>query len=228
MKSILNKKIKESLDETRDTLLFILQNNQKSFDNDFYCVFRGDSSSKTLMFSDESKVCNEIFIDNELDLNYKLDNYDEIIINFLSQMTFIEGDIEIFNKYKEIAVFKKNNFDYPPERIWALKYRISTLFSKYKNYIESSDELQSKFILNSLNYPLFLLILVSNQTTPDSPKKWIDQIKQKVDTDEFKIISSIIQQSVYLKDLQMLIDKYVGALDDKLIFKKSNSLTFIN
>lgn len=225
---MIRKKIGDSLEDSRDTILFILQNPQKSFDNDYYCVFKGDSSSKVIMFSDENKVWNEIFIDNESDLNYKLDNFDEIIINFLSQMAFVDGDIEAFDRYKKIALSKKNNYVYPPDRIWTLKYRISTLFSKYKNYIENSDELQSKFILNSLNYPLFLLILVSNKITPDSPKNWIKQLKEIVGTEEFKIMSSIVKQSVELGDLQILINKYVGDIDDKLLLSKNKSLTFIN
>lgn len=228
LQSKIYKKIIEHLDESRDNILFILQNTEKSIDNDYYCLFRGSGLSKVLMFNDENKVWNEIFMDNESDLNYKLDNFDEIIINFLSQMTYIEGDIEAFNMYKKIALSKKNNYTYPPDRIWILKYRISTLFSKYKNYIDSSDEFQSKFILNSLNYPILLLLLISNKVTPDSPKKWISQLQKSIDKEEFKVLLSIVNQSVHLNDLQILIDKYVGTLDDNIIINRNKSLTFLN
>lgn len=221
-------KIEENLDVINNSILFILQNKETSFDNDFYCVFSGNSPSKVLMFVDENHIWTEIFADNKNDLDHKLTQFDEIILNFLTQMVFVEGSIEDFNYYKRLALQKKENFIYPVDRIWKLKYRISTLYSKYQNYKTVSNDLQSNFILNTLNYPLIQLILITNKIVPSSPKQWIGQLKEILNDKEFEIISSLILQTIQENELQFLYDKYVGKLEDKVFNRGQNYLTFIN
>ncbi len=228
MTSTIRKKIEDNLNTQNDNVLFILQNKQTSFDNDYYCVFSGNSQSKVLMFADENHIWTEIFADNKNDLDYKLVQYDEIILNFLTQMVFVDGNIEDFNHYKRLALQKKENFIYPADRIWKLKYRISTLYSKYRNYKEVSNDLQSNFILNTLNYPLVQLILITNKIVPTSPKQWISQLKEILDDKEFDIISSLVLQTIQENELQFLYDKYVGKLEDKVLNRGQKYLTFIN
>lgn len=224
----IRKKIEENLDTENNSILFILQNKQKSFDNDFYCVFAGNSQSKVIMYTSENQIWTEIFVDNKDDLDYKLTQYDEIIVNFLTQMVFVDGSIEAFNHYKILALQKKENFIYPADRIWKLKYRISTLYSKYQNHKEISNELQSGFILNSLNYPVIQLILITHNIVPTSPKQWISQLKEVLEDKEFNIISSLVLQTIQSNELQYLYDKYVGKLENKVLHRGQKYLTFIN
>ena len=228
MTSTIRKKIEDNLNTQNDSILFILQNKQTSFDKDYYCVFAGNSQSKVLMFNDVNSIWNEIFVDNTNDLDHKLNNYDEIILNFLTQMVFVEGNIEDFEKYKSLALQKKQNFIYPDDRIWKLKYRISTLYSKYQNSKDVSNELQSRFILNTLNYPFIQIILIANKIVPASPKQWISQLKEILDENEFDIISSLIYQTIQANELQFLYDKYVGKLENKILNRGHKYLTFIN
>lgn len=224
----IRKKIEEDLDTINNSILFILQNKETSFDNDFYCVFAGSSNSKVMMFTDENHIWTEIFADNKNDLDYKLAQYDEIILNFLTQMVFVEGNIEDFNHYKRLALQKKENFIYPIDRIWKLKYRISTLYSKYRNYKEVSNDLQLNFILNTLNYPFIQLILITNKIVPASPKQWITQLKEILDDKEFDIISSLIFQTIQANELKYLYEKYVGNLENKILNRGQKYLTSIN
>ena len=227
MKSTISKTLDANLNAGEDKILFVLENGHKSHDKDFYCVFRGNSGSRVVAFTNETKIWTEFFIDNENDLVNKLDKYDEIVINFLSTMMFAEGDFDSYSKYKKAALEKKSSFTYPAARTWALKYRIQALYFKYINYLGDGDHLQSGFILNAINYPLVQLMLITHHVTPASPKQWVSQLKETLDDYEFKLVSGLITHKISPGEMQKLYDKYVGVPEDRVLLKEKNALTFI-
>lgn len=212
-----------------EEILFVTSNvdSKNTSDIDIYCITTGKSSAH--LFYNESKVWIELFIDNLSDVHKKIENFDEIAINFIREMDFIYGDKDLFVELRAKTEQYALNYKIPEKRKNIIKYRIKVLLSKYLNPDKESTEIQSKFILNSLTYPLIQLILEHYNIFPSSPKRWILQLKSKVTEEEFNRVSKFINGELDCKLLLNMYSEYVGdvsAIDlDK---SQNNHITFIS
>jgi hypothetical protein len=226
MKEILNS-IDKKLGQ-RNILLFSLINTQPSSDKDVYCIFSGTKKSWVEFYLDEYNIWTEVFVDNAQDVDLKLGNYDEIAINFLCEMTFYSGNYESYQFYKDLAEKIKLNFKYPSHRLWPLKYRIYNLYYKYINNLDCASREQICFLLNSLNYPLFQYILVTQNVVPSSPKKWLSQLAKILPPGDYEILTKMIFNKITLHEIQYIYQKYIGEIDGNLLIKMKNNLTFLS
>jgi len=213
-----------------DDILFVLSNendeNSISSDTDIYCVTSG-SSSVHLSY-DKNQEWVELFIDNISDLKAKIANVDEIALNFIRELKFVSGDIELYQSILAEVTDVISNYVIPEYRVNILKYRIKVLLTKYLNPDPSSDIIQENFILNAMAYPLIQLIFLEHKIFPLSPKKWISQLENELAEVDFLAIRSFINRQCSHEDVIKLCDRYAGGLEDIDIDKKvNNNLTFI-
>ncbi len=210
-------------------VIFVTSNNKKnSSDYDIYIIVQSKVKSSVHIFYMDNELY-EIFIDNSIDLSTKIDNYDEIAINFLIELPFIYGDQKRYNEFKELAVKKIQNYKLPEDKKNKIRYRVKVISSKLFNPDNNSTYEQSIFLRNSLTYPLIQLILDYHSIFPSSPKRWIKQIKEKVKPDEYMEISILFDSEVDIQQLKKLIEKYSGKLLPINMDKSAeNSTTFIS
>lgn len=212
----------------KDILLVTTSIPPKSSDIDVYCVTKKAKSSVHL-FYDRNGIWNEFFIDNIKDIKAKLENKDEIAINFLLEMDFIIGDKKIYNILKTKAQSLKSNYRLPNNRSRIIKYRVKILSTKFFNPIKPIDEIQQRFILNSLSYPIIQLALVKYHILPSSPKMWILQLKKDMPKEKYGELTLLIQGKCSDKLLKNLIDEYAGDISEIHIDKSvDNDTTFLS
>lgn len=199
-----------------------------SSDIDIYCITKNTSSS-IHMFYDQDGVWNELFVDNIADTYNKLQNVDEIIVNFLLDMDFIYGNKLKYETLQKEAERVKNKYKLPQKRKDVVRYRIKVLSSKYFNPIKPVDSLQQHFLLNSLNYYLVQLILENYHIFPSSPKKWILQLKEKLPKQDLDVLENLIKGQISSRKLKQLVNRYTMDLKTIDIDKsKDNKITFIS
>lgn len=229
---MINKDIVNSLSDyginLEDILLVTTSVPPKSSDIDVYCVTKKAKSSVHL-FYDRSGIWNEFFIDNIKDTKTKLQNKDEIAINFLLEMNFVIGDKKIYNALKSKAQSLKSNYTLPNNRSRIIKYRVKVLSTKFLNPIKPIDEIQQRFILNSLSYPIIQLALAKYHILPSSPKMWILQLKKYIPEEKYEELILLIEGKCSVKLLKKLIDEYVGDIPEIHIDKSvDNNTTFLS
>ena len=211
-----------------DMLLVTTSIPPKSSDIDVYCVTKKAKSSVHL-FHDRNGIWNEFFIDNIKDTKAKLENKDEIATNFLLEMNFIIGDRKIYNILKIKAQSLKSNYTLPNNRSRIIKYRVKVLSTKFFNPIKPIDQIQQRFILNSLSYPIIQLVLAKYRILPSSPKMWVLQLKKCMPEEKYGELILLIQGKCSDKLLKKLIDEYAGDIPEIHIDKSvDNDITFLS
>lgn len=213
----------------KEDIIFITSNHKSkkahSSDVDIYCVTNGKSSVE--LFYDKS-TWTEIFIDNIIDVYKKIENMDEIAINFLCELPFVYGDRVLYTGLRNKASLARENYHIPPKRKNILKYRIKVLLSKYINS-GTKNEIQNTFTINALSYPLVQLILEHNNIFPSSPKRWIIQLQEKLPQNEFKPIKRFILHQSSRSEIINICEKYIKDIDPIHIEKdKDNDITFLS
>ncbi|MEI6528592.1 MAG: hypothetical protein WCO10_02900 [bacterium] len=199
----------------------------QSSDIDIYCITTAKSA--IYLFSNKDSVWIELFIDNIEDVYNKINNIDEIAINFIREMDFVYGDKSLFEALRTRTEKIVSNYKIPERRKNIIKYRIKVLFSKYLSCDRNKNETQRKFIINSLSYPLIQLVLEYYNIFPSSPKKWIIQLKKRIPRRDFLDIQRLISGDAGKNLIIRLYDKYVGKLGNiKLDKSKDNNLTFLS
>lgn len=198
-----------------------------SSDLDIYCVTSAKSSVH--IFKNENSVWTELFIDSLDDLNKKIENMDEIAMNFIHEMDFVYGDRILFNELNDKIGKRIRNYKIPEKRKNLIKYRIKVLLTKYLKPCKNNIETQNRFIINSLSYPLIQLVLEYHKIFPSSPKRWIVQIRDHVPAKEFNDIQRFIDGNADDVLILALCEKYAGCLADiELDKEKNNDLTFLS
>lgn len=212
-----------------EEILLITSNhrNGDSDDIDIYCITKGKSFVR--LFKDVSGNWVEIFVDNISDVYKKIENQDEIAINFIYEMDFMYGDKDLYENLRIKAYEKIKNYSIPEKRKCLLRYRIKVLFSKYIFSKKMRDEFQARFILNAINYPLVQLIMEANGIFPSSPKRWISQLKENLSSKDFLMVQTLINGTIEYETLKELCQKYTQDLNLIEIDKSTNNeTTFIS
>lgn len=210
----------------KEEILFITSNlndgKSKSSDIDIYCVTTGKSFVE-LFYNSESQWV-ELFVDNISDVNKKINNVDEIAINFIRELQFDFGDKDEYLKLYEKTSRIIQKYNLPTHRKNLLKYRIKVLLSKYvREDIKNAD--QDNLIINSMSYPLIQLVLEYHNIFPSSPKYWVLQLQNNLPPDEFKTISRFLSHQCNKEEVVILCEKYAGNLGPIHIEKENNNDT---
>jgi hypothetical protein len=214
----------------KEEIIFIVSNfndtTSNSSDIDIYCITTGKSFIEC--FYDENHQWVELFVDNIFDVNKKIENMDEIAINFIRELNFCFGSKEIYSDFALKASLATENYALPPQRKDIIKYRVKVLLSKLLNPV-SESLVQHNFIINSLSYPLIQLIFESNKIFPSSPKRWIQQLHEVLPESDFETLERFINQQINDKEITDLCEKYAGNLNSISLMKESNNnLTFLS
>src|SRR5882724_2920607 len=85
-----------------------------SSDIDIYCVTTGKSSVE--LFYNEKHEWTELFIDNITDVYKKIENVDEIAINFIRELKFVAGNREVYSELLRRASAVAESYHLPPNR----------------------------------------------------------------------------------------------------------------
>ncbi|MGN7765834.1 hypothetical protein [Paenibacillus sp. 22594] len=205
------------------SVLFITSQHKDSYDIDIYCVVKAGHSSFHL-FQDEDGRWIELFVDSKKGMLRKINNVDEICINFITEMNLIYGDRVYFDEIYNRAFDKKKSYKLPEERKVLIKYRIKVLASKLHS---TPADNQEHFILNALTYPLIQLILDEYSIFPASPKKWIIQLKEALPLPIFNDeVNALIERD--RTQVLKLVEKYTSDFEFlHLTCIKNPSTTFI-
>lgn len=210
---------KDELDISR--LSFILLNNQHSFDQDIYIVTSEDISFFRLW--QHEGIWYEVFVDSEKVLNNKLNNQDEIIINFMNQFTFYYGDTEKYQAAHVLAESALNNYCMSQMKKRKVQYRIKVLSSKM-----TGDVMNDSFVMSSMVYPIAQLLLDKAGVMQCSPKFWTRLIEEKCDAYYFSLFAKVLQSSASESELNELIhyvcDDFAGI---SITYDGDNDSTFV-
>ena len=210
-----------------EEILFMMSNfgdkTSNSSDIDIYCVTTGESSVQ--LFYNENHEWVELFIDNISDVYKKIENIDEIAINFIRELKFISGNQEVYSELLTKTSVVVDNYYLPPDRKNLLKYRVKVLLSKYlKPEPELSLE-QQYFILNAISYPLIQLVLEHHRIFPSSPKRWLIQLQHALPVNEFDMLNKFLTHQCNRDAVITLCDKYADKIDPISIKKVGNNDT---
>lgn len=181
-----------------------------SRDLDLYVVQHDDLSSVEMYF-DENGRWVEIFFDSTRDLMEKIANVDEISINFICSLPFVWGDRRHYEQILEAAKKCKSDYNLPEQRRNLLRYRVHVLYSKYLG-VSPSLKMERGFFCNAINYPLIQLIMDSYGVFPESPKLWMQQLKESIPTDEFNLLEKFILGAASDAEVSSLVTKYTKNL----------------
>lgn len=214
-----------------EEIIFIVSNfndtKSNSSDIDIYCVTTGKSFVN--FFYNDKHEWVELFVDNIFDVYKKINNVDEIAINFIREFKFVFGDhkiyLELFNKTSLLV----ENYHLPQHRKNLLKYRIKVLLSKYIKPDTINHLAQENFIINAISYPLIQLILEYYAIFPSSPKRWILQLQSTLPADEFETLSRFLSHQCNRNEIIALCERYAGEPDSMHIKKeRDNNITSLS
>lgn len=202
--------------------------NANTSDVDVYCVSR--DTSEVHIFNHEKLGWVELFIDSENDMQAKLDNNDEITVNFLREMPYVFGSKRLHSRYESLAKEASSNYSISAHRKNVIVYRCKVLLSKYLHPDQVVSIEQLHFLVNSLSYPVIQLVMLHHRIYPSSPKRWITQIKDALDPDEYECVRRFIEHEMTKEEIVRMVDKYGGELQSIKIDKseQDNSTTFIS
>lgn len=196
-------------------------------DIDIYCITTGKSSVQ--LFYNEEHEWVELFIDSIADVYKKIENVDEIAINFIRELKFVAGNREIYSELLERTFVVAESYQLPPNRKNLLKYRIKTLLSKYLRPDAELNVAQHHFILNAISYPLIQLVLEHHNIFPSSPKRWLVQLQHAISGEEFDMLSGFLAHRCDRDAVIALCEKYGGEPDPISISKANdNDVTFLS
>lgn len=201
-------------------------NTSNSSDIDIYCITNGESSVQ--IFHNDKREWVELFIDNISDVYKKIENVDEIAINFIRELKFVSGSQKIYSELLAMTSAIVEDYRLPPNRINLLKYRVKVLLSKYLNPEAEPNQAQQYFILNAISYPLIQLVLEHYNIFPSSPKRWLIQLKHDLPANEFELLSGFLAHQCDRSTVIALCEKYAGGIDAISIKKaQDNNATFV-
>lgn len=215
----------------RSDILFVTWNGllNNSADIDVYIVTKKNSISRVDIFPDKSNMWHELFIDTIDDLQKKLKNYDEIVINFLIEFDFAFGNKKLYQEYLSAAEKRRQSFNnFPEHRKNIILYRIKVLSSKLADI--SNDQITKIFLRNSLVYHIAYYLLVSHNQLPSSPKRWITQLQESLKPEEFAIFKSFVDGSMSNNQAIIYAQTIAHNIPELHIDKSisDNSLTFLS
>lgn len=198
----------------KESILAIKTNSGlNSSDIDVYCIVKDHVKSSLHLFYDSNKIWNEIFIDNISDVKRKIENVDEICINFLCEFPLIYGKEEDISHMIKLAEQKKYNYEIPLKRKKVMEYRIKVSASKLLNEEYTLSTEQRQFLLNTMNYPFIQLIFDHYKIFPKSPKLWVEQLKENLSTKDYQDIKLLLIGEITDTSLKKLLTKYCNVLD---------------
>ena len=204
-----------------DQISFILLNDQKSFDQDIYIVTKQNVSFFKLWKHDGTWY--EVFVDSEKVLHNKIENYDEIILNFMSQFLFYYGDHERYQRIYEMAIKAKKNYVMSLIKRRKIQYRVKVLSSKM-----TGDALNDTFIISSMAYPIAQLLLEKAGIMQCSPKFWTEKIRENCDGEHYSLFEKLLLRQITGKELQTLIDYVCDDFEGiDLNYGEDNNSTFV-
>ncbi|HEY0027407.1 MAG TPA: hypothetical protein VGC35_06015 [Allosphingosinicella sp.] len=216
----------------KDDIVFVTSNRgfaeSRSTDIDVYCVIRS-GCSRIEMFEDHEGTWVEFFIDTLADLRAKIANMDEIAINFILEMPFVDGDRSAFDAIHAEVSELIRQYRLPPERRNLLKYRVKVLLSKYLNPEPGAGAAQTHFLLNAMSYPLVQLALEEHGIFPSSPRRWLSQMRDAMPVEAFEALARFLAHAATHDEVITLCDRYVGTLNPIRIDKPYplNRITFL-
>ena len=215
----------------KEEILLIMSNfgdeTSNSSDIDIYCITKGKSSVE--LFYNEKNEWVELFIDNILDVFKKIENVDEIAINFIRELKFVFGDQELYSNLLTKTSSVAESYQLPLDRRNLLKYRIKVLLSKYLKPEAEVNQAQQHFILNAISYPLIQLVLEYHNILPSSPKRWLIQLQHALPASEFDVLCGFLAHQYDGDAVIALCDKYAGETDPISIKKSGeNNTTFLS
>lgn len=201
----------------RHILFITAQDTSISSDVDIYCVISNKIKSQVHIFRDGNKQV-EVFIDSWDDMVQKIKNFDEIVVSFIMRMKLIADN----GYYKKAKSLVKKKFHLPKNRLSLLQYRIAVIGSKY---ISAKDPLSRSFFKGQVISYLVLALLEKHGIWPQSPKRWIEQLKA-LNTADAKIILDAIQANA---DLTKVIKRFADGFKEIHLIKegKDNKLTYL-
>lgn len=198
-----------------------------SSDIDIYCVTRGKSSVQ--LFYNEKREWVELFIDNISDVYKKIENVDEIAINFIRELKFVSGSREVYSELLARTSVVVGSYHLPPTRKNLLKYRVKVLLSKYLKPEAELSSAQEHFILNAITYPIIQLVLEHHNIFPSSPNRWLIQLQHALPINEFDLLSKFLAHQCDRDAVITLCEKYADKPDPISIKKaKDNDLTLLS
>ncbi|MGU9544576.1 hypothetical protein [Bacillus cereus] len=198
----------------KESILAIKTNSvSDSSDIDIYCIVKDNVKSSLHFFYDNNKIWNEIFIDNVTDVKRKIENVDEICINFLCDFPLIYGKEESIYNIIKLAEKKKRNYEIPLKRKKIIEYRIKVSASKLLNKKYNLSKEQRQFLLNTINYPLIQLIFDYYKIFPKSPKLWIEQFRENIPAKDYQDIKLLLNGEISDEVLEGVLAKYCNVLD---------------
>jgi hypothetical protein len=171
-----------------------------STDLDIYAVTDGGPSHVHIFQMDERWV--DVFIDNEETLIRKMNNADEIIINFVRTFQLSFGDSKKWNEIVKTAINLANSWEPSSIRKMKVMYRINTLASKFSNNL-----VNNQFILSSLCYHITYLILAEKKCIPESPKIWTKQVKTCISYSDWILYEHLLDGTITKNELDSFISK---------------------
>jgi len=179
------------------------------------------------MFFDRDRVWNELFIDNITDVRLKLSACDEICVNFLAEMKFVHGEAAVWGRLRKECLDLKTHYVMSPRKRFLLEYRVKCLLSKLSR---GGGPQQDRFIVSALTYPLLQLVFASHGIFPDSPKRWVCQLKEKLSSKEFSRISCLFSGlPVDYRKITSLVGAYCRVLGDfHHVMKSPNNKTSLD
>lgn len=214
----------------KEEVLLIMSNfgnkASNSSDIDIYCITKGESSVQ--LFYNEKCEWVELFIDNISDVYKKIENVDEIAINFIRELKFVSGNQKVYSELLAMTSAVVEDYRLPPYRRNLLKYRVKVLLSKYLKPEAELNQAQQYFILNAISYPLIQLVLEHYNIFPSSPKRWLLQLQHTIPANEFDSLSGFLSHQCDRDAVITLCEKYAGEIDTISIKKTAdNNATFV-
>ena len=181
------------------------------------------------MFEDVSGMWVELFIDTLDDLRAKIGNMDEIAINFILEMPFVDGDRNAFDAVHAEVSELVRHYRLPPERRNLLRYRVKVLLSKYLTPEPGTGAAQAHLFVNAMSYPLVQLAFERHGIFPSSPRRWLSQLRDAMPSESFEALARFLAHGATRDEVIALCDRYVGTLDPISINKPSsvNRITFL-
>lgn len=214
-------KILHDLAEKTNAVSFILYKDINSSDLDIYIVCKTGTPSFTSYLVDGRWI--EVFIDDESTVDRKIENSDEIAINFLRTFEFYSGDINKMEFYRMRAIEKAECFSISQDRRLLIQYRIHTLYTKLVG-----DKESDRLIKCAMVYPLAQLILINNCIIPESPKEWVNQIRKISNNPLKELFFLLMEDMISNEGLEELV-KYSldGYKPFSISYNDTHNLTFI-
>lgn len=198
-----------------DAVLFITSNGndtpRRSADIDIYCVTSGGTSSVHLFAGEDVWI--ELFVDVIDDLRLKLENCDEIAVNFLHELSFVSGDRKLHAALRAETAALRHTYRLPPHRQNLLKYRIAVLLSKYRACDEEDLPSQAHLLLNAMSFPLIQLALERHGLFPGSPKIWLAQLREAIPPPDFDALERFLAHRTSAAEVERLCETYAGGLE---------------